>query len=144
MAYQYEYPRPAVSVDMVVFRKLNATLNVLLIQRKKEPFADCWALPGGFMDRDETLESAARRELQEETGLVADEIKQIHTFSAVNRDPRGRVVSVAFLAEVDSTQKAVAADDAKNAVWFPLEDLPSLAFDHDQMIQAALDRYELN
>ncbi len=142
MSYEYEYARPSVSVDVVVFREFTSKHHVLLIQRKKEPFANCWALPGGFMNMNETVETAAKRELQEETGLVADRVEQLHAFSKVKRDPRGRVVSIAFYAEVPSNQQPIAADDAKKAKWFPLLELPDLAFDHDEMIQMAIARID--
>lgn len=140
MVYQYEYPRPAVSADVVVFsrQRPSAGRRVLLIQRLHEPFADCWALPGGFMEIDETIEDTARRELQEETGLEITDAKQIGIFSTVDRDPRGRIITVAFLVELDGDPQAVAADDAKSVGWFELDSLPPLAFDHAQIIKTAI------
>lgn len=138
MNYQYEYPRPSVAVDLVVFNKKNHLRNVLLILRKNEPFADHWALPGGFLDEDETLEQAAARELKEETGVTCRSLKQLGAWSEAKRDPRTRVVSVAFLAEISADQNPVAADDAKEARWFDINNLPKLAFDHDEMIAQAL------
>lgn len=136
--YEYEYPRPAVSVDMLVLRGAADQREILLIQRLNEPFSNCWALPGGFLEMDETLEQAARRELAEETGLVAESVRQIRAFSNVDRDPRGRVISVAFLVQLAGDQVPVAADDAKHARWFPVIQLPDLAFDHEQIIAAGL------
>lgn len=138
MPYTYEYPRLALSVDIVAFRSVEQGRQILLIKRKNEPFADCWALPGGFLDMDETLETAAARELKEETGMDVTDIKQLRAYSQVDRDPRGRVISVAFLAEVAAHQKPIASDDAKAAEWFDLTSLPKLAFDHAQIITDAL------
>lgn len=138
MKYQYEYPRPAVAVDLVVFQTEGNNRKVLLILRKNEPFADQWALPGGFLDEGETLEQAAERELMEETGVSCDCLKQLGAWSNVDRDPRTRVISVSFLAEIAANQNPVAADDAKDARWFEINDLPKLAFDHDEMIDRAI------
>ena len=138
MKYQYEYPRPAVAVDLVIFKTAGNLRQVLLILRKNEPFADQWALPGGFLDEGETLEQAAERELMEETGVKCDGLKQLAAWSTVNRDPRTRVISVSFLAEIADDQNPVAADDAKDARWFEINELPELAFDHDQMIKQAI------
>ena len=138
MAYQYEYPRPAVSVDIVVLRPAPPEQEVLLIQRLKQPFQDCWALPGGFLEMDETLEAAASRELLEETTLETESLEQIGAFSTVDRDPRGRVISVAFLAKIVDDSVASAADDAKSLRWFRLSELPKLAFDHQEILNTAL------
>lgn len=135
MPYTYEYPRPSLSVDLVVFRRINSDWEILLIQRKHDPFAGCWALPGGFLDRDETLETAAARELKEETCLDAKSLRQLKTYSTVDRDPRGRVISVAFLAELETGQEPRAADDAQDVAWFPLDRLPTLAFDHAEIVR---------
>ncbi len=140
MSYQYKYPRPAISVDIVVFRQAVFKRKVLLIKRLKPPYADQWALPGGFLELDETLESAACRELLEETGLKCLNLRQLNAFSAVNRDPRERVISVAFLAEISDDQIAVAADDAKEAEWFAVDRLPALAFDHCQIVEQAIEQ----
>lgn len=134
MTFTYEYPRPAVSVDLVVIRELDQQRQLLLIQRKYEPFADSWALPGGFLDPGETLEQAAARELLEETRLRATQLKQLKAYSAVDRDPRTRVISVAFLAQVPSDQTPSAEDDAQDVGWFDLKNLPPLAFDHQQIV----------
>jgi 8-oxo-dGTP diphosphatase len=134
VSYSYEYPRPALSVDLVIFRKVKTGREVLLIQRRNEPYAEKWALPGGFLDMDETLESAAARELKEETGLVVESLKQLKAYSTVDRDPRGRVISVAFLTVLQPDQIPVAADDAKDVAWYDLDSLPELAFDHAEIV----------
>ena len=139
MKYTYDFPRPSLTVDALVFREIDSVLHVLLIQRKHDPFAGYWAIPGGFMDLDETLETAVARELLEETGLDANSVTQLHTFSAVDRDPRGRTIAVAFIVTVDPGEEPVAADDAADLSWFPVDDLPLLAFDHDQIIQMACE-----
>ncbi len=139
--YTYEYPRPAVSVDVVVMDSSQGTLRLLLIERLKDPFAGRWALPGGFLEMDETLETAARRELLEETELEISELLQLGAYSAVNRDPRGRVISVAFLAIVTEAREVKAGDDARSAQWHFIDQLPPLAFDHDQIVEQALNRY---
>lgn len=138
MVYQYKYPRPSVSVDLVVLANRSESAEILLIQRKHEPFKNHWALPGGFMNIDETLEQAAIRELREETGVSVSEVRQVGTFSSVDRDPRGRVVTTAFLIELDQAIPLIAGDDAKEAEWFRIDRLPPLAFDHEQIIDQAL------
>ncbi len=140
MPYEYEYPRPAVSADLVVVDRKSGTPKLLLIQRLRDPFANCWALPGGFMEIDETLEQAAIRELEEETGIVTEEVTPIGAFSTVDRDPRGRIITFAFFVELANEQTAVAADDAMDAKWFDLGKLPPLAFDHDQIVKLARKR----
>ena len=142
MAYTYEYPRPSVTVDCVVFGlDADADLKVMLIERGEEPFAGRWALPGGFVRMEEDLELAARRELAEETGISKVFLEQLYTFGDVGRDPRGRVISVAYYALVNLPEHAVkAATDARNAAWFPVADLPPLAFDHERIVEAALQR----
>jgi len=141
MTYSYQYARPALTVDCVVFGLDDGELKVLLIQRGLEPFKGRWALPGGFVRVEETLEQAARRELEEEAGLKNVFLEQLYTFGAVDRDPRERVVSVAYYALVKlSDHRARAATDAAEAEWFPLSKVPKLAFDHHQILQTALDR----
>ncbi|MCI0638114.1 MAG: NUDIX hydrolase [Gemmataceae bacterium] len=136
-AFCYEYPRPAVTVDIVLATR-EIQPRVLLIQRKKEPFAGRWALPGGFVELDETLEESARRELREETGLSVGRMEQLYTYGDPRRDPRGRVISVAFLARVSAGKlQPKAADDAANAGWFPLQRPPALAFDHAKILAFA-------
>lgn len=132
--FEYEYARPAASVDLIVPREIGGRLHLLLIQRKHDPFALRWALPGGFMEIDETLEQAAERELQEETGLIAISVEQLRTFSRVDRDPRGRVITTAFLIETDPDQQPAAADDAKDVRWVKVTSATGLAFDHDEIV----------
>ena len=136
MSYTYEYPRPAVTADCVVVTK-EAEPKVLLIQRGNEPYKGCWAFPGGFMNMDETTEQCAIRELEEETGLKIDEVKQIGAYSRVDRDPRGRTITVAYLAFVDSPVEVKGLDDAAKAEWFALSNLPELAFDHEEIMEEA-------
>ena len=141
MPFTYEYPRPALTVDCVVFGLDENELEVMLIRRGLEPFAGRWALPGGFVHLDETLEDAARRELEEETGLSKVYLEQLYSFGAVDRDPRERVVTVAYYALVKlSDHKVKAATDATDAAWFALSDLPDLAFDHAHIVEVALER----
>lgn len=137
MTYTYPYPRPAVTVDIVLLRKVAGEVQVLLIQRKKPPFANHWALPGGFVDQDEPLETAARRELQEETGLAGMALQQLAAFGDPGRDPRGWTVSVAFWGWVTEALIARAGDDAAHAAWWPLDALPPLAFDHQDILAQA-------
>lgn len=140
MPYTYDYPRPALTVDAVVFRQ-GEILEVLLIQRKHYPFEGMWALPGGFVDMDETVEEAVVRELYEETHLKFDQLKQLHTFSALGRDPRGRTVSVTFYGKITIENAEVqGGDDASDAKWFRMSQLPELAFDHIEAIQMAFER----
>ena len=129
MPYTYEYPRPAVTADCVVITKEKEP-KVLLIQRGNEPFKGCWAIPGGFMNMDETAEQCALRELEEETGLKVTGIRQIGAYSKVDRDPRGRTITVAYLAIIENVEAVKGLDDAAIAEWFPLSALPKLAFDH--------------
>jgi 8-oxo-dGTP diphosphatase len=139
--FTYEYPRGALTVDCVVFGVDEEELEVMLIQRGQPPFEGKWALPGGFVRVDETLEEAARRELEEETGLRRVFLEQLKTFGAVDRDPRERVVSVAYYALVKlSDHKVKAATDARDAAWFGVHDVPSLAFDHTDILRLALER----
>lgn len=137
MSYTYKYPRPAVTADCVVITK-EEDPRVLLIQRGNEPFKGCWAFPGGFMDMDETTEQCAMRELKEETGLVVDHLTQIGAYSKVDRDPRGRTLSVAYLAIVNEPLAVSGMDDAAKADWFPLSSLPDLAFDHNEIMNDAI------
>lgn len=137
MSYTYKYPRPAVTTDCVVFTKEEEP-KVLLIQRGNEPYKGCWAFPGGFMDMDETAEECAVRELKEETGLTVNQIQQIGAYSKVDRDPRGRTISIAYLAIVDAPAAVAGMDDAVKAAWFPLASLPDLAFDHQDIMADAI------
>jgi len=135
--YVYDYPRPAVAVDVVCFRKRCHTLEVALIRRDRTPFLGMWALPGGFVEIDEDLPHAALRELKEETGLDPLFIEQFHCFGRPDRDPRGRTISIAYLALVHAEAKGQPGDDARELAWFPLANLPQLAFDHDLIIDRA-------
>lgn len=138
MSYTYAYPRAALTVDCVVFGRAEAGLQLLLIQRAAPPFEGCWALPGGFVELDETLVQAACRELHEETGIHLASMQQLRVFDAPQRDPRERVISVAHMAVVDvAAHTAQGSDDAREARWFALEALPELAFDHAEIIRAA-------
>ncbi len=142
MAYTYEYPRPSVTVDCVIFGLDESShLKVLLIQRGRAPFKDHWALPGGFIDLNEPLDQAAARELEEETGVKGLFMEQLYTFGEPDRDPRGRVISVAYYALVNLEEHPVmASDDARSVGWFGIDQLPSLAFDHDRILQVAIER----
>lgn len=143
MSFTYKYARPALTVDCVVFGLDQDDLKILLIQRDGEPYAGEWAMPGGFVDMDETPEEAAMRELEEETGLIDVYLEQLYTFGSVHRDPRERVVSVAHYALVNIEGRVVqAASDARNVAWFSLCDVPKLAFDHEDILQMALDRLQ--
>lgn len=141
MSHTYQYPRAALTVDCVVFGYDEGELKVLLIERGLEPFKGRWALPGGFVRVEETLDEAARRELQEEAGLTRVFLEQLYTFGAIHRDPRERVVSVAYYALVKlSDHRVKAATDASNAAWFPISEVPKLAFDHAEILATALAR----
>jgi 8-oxo-dGTP diphosphatase len=136
----YEHPRPALTADVVLVAA-RPRPSVLLIRRGKPPYEGRWALPGGFVGMDEDLEPAARRELAEETGIEAGPLVQVGAFGRPGRDPRGRVVSVAWTgAPAADAAAPAAASDAAEARWFPLDELPELAFDHDEIIAAALER----
>jgi len=141
MAYTYKYPRPAVTADSIVITK-EVEPKVLLIERGDEPFKGCWAFPGGFMNMDETTEQCAIRELEEETGLKVSKVHQIGAYSKVDRDPRGRTVTVAYLAIIDAPIAVKGQDDAAKAQWFPLSPLPELAFDHDEIMRDAIKKYK--
>lgn len=144
MPYSYEYPRLMLTVDAVVFRRNDTVLEVLLIRRKHEPFAGMWALPGGFVDMDETVEEAIVRELEEETGLNMESLQQLYTFSAIGRDPRGRSVSVTFYGQTDLDNSSVQGeDDADEARWFSVYQLPELAFDHINAVKMALTKINI-
>lgn len=142
MSFTYAYPRPAVTVDMVLCTVgTNGALQVLLIQRKHDPFAGRWALPGGFVDEHEDLPAAARRELREETGVAIDRIVQVGAYGTPGRDPRGHTVGVAFLAVAGPEDvAAVAGDDAADCRWFPAHRPPPLAFDHGEILRDARRR----
>ncbi|MCR5076883.1 MAG: NUDIX hydrolase [Prevotella sp.] len=132
--YTYKYPHPAVTADCLVFTSTTAGIQLLLIQRKNDPCKGKWAFPGGFMNIDETTADAARRELEEETGLTVGTLHQIGIFDAVDRDPRERVITVAYYTFIDHPACVTGLDDAARAEWFPLDSLPPLAFDHEQIL----------
>jgi 8-oxo-dGTP diphosphatase len=141
VTHTYQYARPALTADIVVFALDEQDLQVMLIQRDLAPYAGNWALPGGFVRVEETLDEAAARELREETGLQDIFLEQLYTFGAVDRDPRERVVTVAYYALVNLAGHAVqASTDARSAAWFSVNDLPKLAFDHRRILDVALDR----
>lgn len=130
--YTYAYPRPAVTTDAIILKK--ETAEILLIRRAKDPFKDQWALPGGFIEMDEVLETACKRELKEETGLTVEKLEQFRVYDAVDRDPRGRTLSVIFYGFVEKDAEVKGGDDAAEAGWFKMEYLPELAFDHADII----------
>lgn len=139
--YSYAYPHPAVTVDIVIFTVRDAQLKLLLIRRAGEPYQGKWALPGGFIHLDETLEASARRELEEETGVSGVYLEQLYTFGAPDRDPRERVITVAYYALIPSDKLQLrAATDAEAVGWFGMDELPDLAFDHPDIIAMAHQR----
>ena len=140
MAYTYDYPRPAVTADCIVMTN-EPQPKVLLIQRGAYPYKGAWAFPGGFMNMDETTEECAFRELEEETGLKVATVHQIGAYSKIDRDPRGRTITVAYLAIVDKPVDVKGQDDAANAAWFQITDLPHLAFDHYDIMHDAVILY---
>ena len=144
MSYCYDYPRPAVTADIIILKRVDDKQFVLLIERKHPPFEGMWALPGGFLDMNETLEEAALRELLEETGISGVELKQFHTFSKVNRDPRHRTITTVFIGYADKkTAMPEAGDDAAKAEWFALDKLPPLAFDHGMVMEMIKEKPEI-
>lgn len=139
--YQYEYPHPAVTTDIVIFSIRDGVLKLLLIKRAGQPYQGKWALPGGFVQLDEDLESGAMRELEEETGLRDVYLEQLYTFGRPNRDPRERVITVAYYALIRSDQVSLTAStDAEAVGWFGLDELPPLAFDHTDIVDMAQQR----
>lgn len=138
MAYTYKYPRPALTVDIILLKIVGQSAEVLLIQRKNDPFKGMWAFPGGFMDIDESTLSAAYRELEEETGIKDVKLNQFSVFDAVGRDPRGRTVSVVYYGIIKKEgilYNSVAGDDASRAEWFNVNELNELAFDHMEILE---------
>lgn len=127
----------AITVDSVIFKEVQNGYELLLILRKNEPFKSQWSLPGGFLEMDEALETGALRELKEETGLSMQKLQQVGAFGALGRDPRGRTISVAFAGKINNSGEVQGGDDAEDAQWFPLDDLPELAFDHAEIIKSA-------
>jgi 8-oxo-dGTP diphosphatase len=136
--YRYKYPHPAVATDCVIFGFDGIKLKVLLIERGCAPYKGKWAFPGGFMHMDETAEDGAKRELKEETNLTAKYMEQFYTFTAPSRDPRERVISIAYFALV-KIQEVVGGDDAARAQWFAMDEIPPLAFDHDRILRKATE-----
>lgn len=137
----YKYPHPAVTADCIVFSREDDKLWVLLIRRKNEPYKDSWAIPGGFMNIDESAEAAAVRELKEETGLEVSRIEQLKAYSSPDRDPRERVITIAFIAE-SKIRDVKGSDDAAEAQWFDITNLPPLAFDHELILNDAIARID--
>ena len=141
MPFTYDYPRPAVTVDVALFAPAGQMLRVLLIQRRQPPFKGSWAFPGGFLDMDEELSDAARRELREETGLEVGTLLELGAYGKVGRDPRGRTLSIAYLALYPGNlPQAEAGDDAAAVAWFYCNQLPGLAFDHSDLLTDALKK----
>lgn len=139
--YVYKWPRPMVTVDAAVFALCEGEARLLLIQRRHEPFAGRWALPGGFVEMDEDLPQAAARELAEETGLEGVALEQLHTFGRPGRDPRGRTITVVYFGVIRGQFPSIrAADDAAAAQWFDIDHLPPMAFDHDEIARCAIAR----
>jgi len=140
MPYTYEYPRPAVCADILVFSRTKSSTDILLIKRKFDPFKDHWALPGGFLDMDEELDTAAYRELEEETSITNIKLEQFRAFGKIGRDPRGRTVSVVYYGFLPESEKnkAIANSDAAEAIWYNINSLPPLAFDHEEIINLAI------
>lgn len=139
LKYCYRYPHPAVTADCVIFGYDDNNIKVLLIQRGNEPYKGHWAFPGGFMNIDETAEQCALRELEEETGLKDVKVEQFYTFTDVNRDPRERVISIAYYGKIQLSN-VKGSDDADDAQWFSLDEIPNLAFDHDLILSKALEK----
>ena len=139
--YVYDWPRPMVTVDAAVFALVEGKARLLLVQRKHEPFQGSWALPGGFIEIDEDLQEAAARELGEETGLRYVPLEQLHTFVKPGRDPRGRTITVVYSGSAGKNWAQIeAADDAARVRWFDIDNLPQLAFDHDEISRCAIER----
>lgn len=141
MPYTYQFPHPSVTADCVVFARKEGRLHVLLVKRGREPFKNCWAFPGGFLEEDETIETCARRELMEETGLMVDTLRQFKVYSDPLRDTsrESRVLTVAFTAEIMMTEVS-GQDDAAEARWWPIDALPPLAFDHGMILAEVLEK----
>lgn len=135
----YKYPRAALTTDAIVYTKEKHQIYVLLIQRGSEPFKQKWALPGGFIEMHETLETACMRELEEETGLKLEKMQQYKSYDAPDRDPRHRTISVVYFAPIPQRQNVKGADDAAEARWFPVDELPELAFDHKKILTEFFD-----
>ncbi len=140
MIYTYAYPRPAVTVDIITIKNRE---YILLIERKNHPFKNSWALPGGFVDIDEDIDTAAYRELKEETSIHDISLNQFRTFGEPGRDPRGRTISIVYYGDLYNTNQNIkACDDAKNLKWFPFNNLPELAFDHNKILESFILYYK--
>lgn len=133
MSYTYEYPRPMVTVDVILISK-KSDRKLLLIKRKNDPYKNTWALPGGFVELNEELHEAAQRELMEETSVEIKNLNQFKTYGTLGRDPRGRTISVIYFGFIDAPVSVKADDDAADAAWFAMNDLPELAFDHKHIL----------
>jgi 8-oxo-dGTP diphosphatase len=141
MSFTYSYPRPAITVDIIITRLYRNQKQFLLIRRKNEPFRNKWALPGGFINLEERLKEAAMRELHEETGLTVRQLHQFHVFDEPSRDPRERTITVVFTGKVENSKYSIkAASDANEAKWFPVNNIPELGFDHQSIIKLAIIR----
>ncbi|MHC4637751.1 MAG: NUDIX domain-containing protein [Planctomycetota bacterium] len=137
--YIYEWPRPMVTVDVAAFSISGNSAKILLIRRGNEPFKGKWSLPGGFVELDEELETAALRELKEETGIANVSLEQMHTFGTIGRDPRGRQITIVYFGIISPGERIKAGDDASEARWFDIEKLPiDMGFDHDEIIRMAI------
>jgi 8-oxo-dGTP diphosphatase len=144
MSYTYPYPRPAITVDIIITRLYRNQKQILLIRRKNEPFRNKWALPGGFINMDERLKDAALRELSEETGLTVKQLEQFYVFDEPLRDPRERTITVVFTGQANHSESSIkAASDAKEARWFPVVELPELGFDHRDIVNLAKIRHRM-
>ncbi len=139
MGFTYNFPRPAVTTDTLVFREGNECIEILLIKRNKDPYRDFWALPGGFLEIEETPEAGSKRELKEETGLDVEVLKEIGTFGDINRDPRGRTITIAFYTFLRGNNHRILPDtDAAEVAWFSIKKLPEMAFDHKEILKEGL------
>ncbi len=143
MLFTYKYPRPMVTTDIIVTKKVNNVTKILLIKRLNDPYKDSWALPGGFVDQDEELSHAALRELAEETGITGVELLQFRAYGDATRDPRGHCVSIVYHGVAPQNITPKAGDDAKSLAWFNITDLPALAFDHHKIITQAISMLKL-
>ena len=141
MKYTYDYPMPAFTVDMVLFDE--TVTKVLLIQRRDNPYKDCWAFPGGFVNINELSFDAAKRELQEETGIIKPCLYQYKLIETVGRDPRGRILSMVYYGYITDNDNPIAGDDAKAIQWFDINDLPKLAFDHESILRQILTHFAM-
>ncbi|MFN2443713.1 MAG: NUDIX domain-containing protein [Thermoanaerobaculia bacterium] len=138
--YVYDHPRPAVTADIALFRHAGEAWEILLVQRARDPFKGSWALPGGFVDEMEPIEAAAARELKEECGIEGIELWQFRAFGDPHRDPRGHTISIGFMGVARKPLNERAADDTASVRWFPIKALPELAFDHSEIVAAAVER----